>query len=127
MKCPKCGHMRVKILNRTDLPNYRCLKCLYFFDEKEEFDTSKKIDELFNNFKEFLLEKNLRYGDAALNPINIFSKVNPESQICNRLDDKLSRIKNSTELKKNDVCDIFGYIALLMISNNWLEFEDLLD
>lgn len=90
-------------------------------------NTQDDIELLMTNFAKFLVEKNNRYGDAALNPLQIFSKLNAEDQICNRLDDKLGRIKNSNELKKNDVCDIFGYIALLMIKNNWLTFEDLLD
>ena len=89
--------------------------------------TQEKIEYLFENFSGFLIEKNKRYGDAALFPINVFSKQDSDSQICNRLDDKLSRIQNSDELRKNDICDIFGYLALLIIENNWLEFDDLLD
>jgi hypothetical protein len=33
----------------------------------------------------------------------------------------------SEELRKNDVADVFGYVALLMIQRGWLTFEDLLD
>lgn len=90
-------------------------------------NTQSKIELLMANFAEFLTEKNRRYGDAAITPLQIFSKLDAEDQICNRLDDKLGRIKNSTELKKNDVCDLFGYTALLMIKNDWVTFEDLLD
>lgn len=89
--------------------------------------TQNMIDELFNNFRDFLKEKNKRYGNSAIRPIQIFSKVPSENQILNRLDDKLNRIKNSKELKKNDVSDVFGYIALLMIKNKWITFDDLLD
>ena len=89
--------------------------------------TQNDIDILFDNFKEFLKERNRRYGDSALNPIQVFSNESAEEQIRARLDDKLRRIKNSDELRKNDVCDLFGYTALLMISKNWLEFEELLD
>ena len=89
--------------------------------------TQDKIDLLLDNFKEFLKEKNIRYGDSALNPPKIFSKLDAESQLCNRIDDKIGRIKNSSELKRNDVSDLFGYIALLMISKNWIEFKDMLD
>jgi hypothetical protein len=89
--------------------------------------TQEKIDLLFNNFKEFLKEKNRRYGDSALNPTNVFSKVDAFNQICNRLDDKLSRIKASDTLRKNDVADVFGYVALLLVSKDWTEFNDLLD
>ena len=90
-------------------------------------NTQQDIILLFDNFKEFLLEKNKRYGDSALNPIQIFSNESAEEQIRARLDDKLRRVKNSDELRKNDVSDLFGYIALLMISKNWVEFENLLD
>lgn len=90
-------------------------------------NTQTKIDILFKNFSEFLIEKNKRYGDSALYPINVFSKQDSDSQICNRLDDKLSRIQNSEELRKNDICDTFGYLTLLMINNDWLDFNDLLD
>ena len=90
-------------------------------------NTQRDIILLFENFKEFLLEKNKRYGDSALSPTNIFSNESAEEQIRARLDDKLRRIKNSDELRKNDVADCFGYIALLMISKGWLEFEDLID
>lgn len=90
-------------------------------------NTQQDIILLFDNFKEFLLEKNKRYGDSAMNPIQVFSNESAEEQIRARLDDKLRRIKNSDELRKNDVADCFGYIALLMISRGWFEFEDLID
>lgn len=89
--------------------------------------TRDKIDILFNNFGEFLKEKNKRYGDSALKPIQIFSKIDAGNQIYNRLDDKLSRIKNSNEIRKNDLADLLGYISLALIEKNWLEFDDLLD
>lgn len=90
-------------------------------------NTHDEIEVLFHNFKEFLKEKNRRYGDSALNPIRVFSNESAEEQIRARLDDKLRRIKNSDELRKNDVADCFGYIALLLIQKGWLEFEDLID
>ena len=96
-------------------------------DEVESGNTQQKIDRLFFNFSEFLKEKNKRYGDSAISPLQIFSKVDASNQICNRLDDKLNRIKNSSELKKNDIADLFGYTALLMIQNNWLTFKEMLD
>jgi hypothetical protein len=95
--------------------------------DTKEITTQDKIDILFDNFREFLKEKNRRYGDSALHPMNIFSKASTEDQICNRLDDKLSRIMNGNTLKKNDLSDIMGYISLLLIKKGWLEFNDLLD
>ena len=106
-------------------------------DTMKDNNTQQKIELLFDNFKEFLKEKNKRYGDSALEPMNIFAddadnqQKNEISQIRIRLDDKLKRIKTAREqrvpLRKNDVCDVFGYVALLMVENNWLEFDDLLD
>ncbi len=93
----------------------------------ETKDTQKEIDILFNNFRDFLKEKNRRYGDSAMQPIQIFSRVQAEDQILNRLDDKLGRIKRADKLKKNDVADVFGYVALLMVKNGWTTFEEMLD
>lgn len=89
--------------------------------------TRTKIEILNKNFSEFLKEKNRRYGDSALNAVKIFSKLEPDNQICIRLDDKINRVINAKEIKKNDVCDILGYIELLCIQKNWTDFSDLLD
>ena len=68
--------------------------------------------------RDLLLEKNLRYGNAALSPLKIFSQNDATNSIAVRLDDKLSRIKNRKAEKPstNDVCDIIGYCFLLLIS-----------
>ncbi len=68
--------------------------------------------------KDLLLEKNAKYGDSALKPINVFSKLDAEEGIMARIDDKMSRIKNSglnvdTEDTLNDV---IGYLILLKIA-----------
>ena len=47
-----------------------------FYDKKMELNTQEKIDILFNNFKEFLKEKNKRYGDSALSPIQKKMQIN---------------------------------------------------
>lgn len=36
--------------------------------------------------------------------------------ICCRLDDKLMRVKNADSLRTNDICDLIGYLNLLLIS-----------
>ena len=89
--------------------------------------TQDKITTLMTNFEEFLKEKNKKYGDSALQPLGIFSKLDATNSILIRLDDKLSRIKNGDKLLKNDVSDMFGYLALLMIDNDWLEFGEMVD
>ena len=76
---------------------------------------------------EMVYEKNKRYGNSALEPCNIFSKLPAENSICIRLDDKLNRVKNSQELRKNDIADIMGYLLLLCKSKGWQDFSDLID
>ena len=90
-------------------------------------NTQEKIDKLFDNFKAFLKEKNIRYGDSALAPMQVFCKESAELQIRVRLDDKLNRIKNSKEVRKNDYSDLFGYLALYMLVNDWITFDEFLD
>jgi len=65
-----------------------------------------------------LLEKNIAYGNSALNPIQIFAKIPPGDQIDVRIDDKLNRIKNSQKYSgDNDILDLVGYLILKMIHN----------
>lgn len=90
-------------------------------------DTQKKIALVFDGMREVVLEKNKRYGDSALSPLGCFSKVSADESIRIRLDDKLKRIMNASELRKNDVADIIGYLSLLCVSRNWTDFTDLID
>ena len=91
-------------------------------------DTQQKIDRLMFNFGAFLKEKNKRYGDSALAPLQLFSKLDASNSICVRIDDKLNRIKNSTEgLRKNDVMDLLGYLSLYMIEKDWVTFDEEID
>ena len=90
-------------------------------------DRAEQITATFNSLRDVVLEKNRRYGDSALSPINVFSKLSAGESIKTRLDDKISRIKNSSELRKNDCCDIVGYMVLLCIANGWIDFSELVD
>ena len=55
--------------------------------------TKEVIIEVCDYIKNMLVDKNRRYGDSAINPIRMFSKLNPVEQINVRIDDKLSRLK----------------------------------
>jgi hypothetical protein len=90
-------------------------------------DTQEKIDKVFASLAKTVKEKNRRYGDSALSPNRIFSKLPQDEGIKIRLDDKINRIINSGEVRKNDVADLMGYLCLLSISKDWLDFEDLVD
>lgn len=83
--------------------------------------SQENIAEIIDATKDLLLYKNKMYGDAALNPIGIFTahiKTVPANtaSILVRLDDKLGRVKNAPELRINDVSDIIGYCTLLLVS-----------
>ena len=85
-----------------------------------------KIKTTIQSIQSTLLEKNKRYGNAALEPINIFCKLNSSQGILQRIDDKLQRVKNSPEPSKNDVFDLIGYLTLYSVKQNW-DFNDLID
>ena len=68
--------------------------------------------------RDLLLEKNAKYGDSALTPIQVFSKLDSEEAICARIDDKMSRIKNNgiTADTEDTISDLIGYLILLKIA-----------
>jgi hypothetical protein len=78
-----------------------------------------KIAQVCDEIKTLLLEKNAKYGDAALNPTRIFSKANAVEQLLVRIDDKLNRIQKGAGLLACDedvVQDLIGYLVLLKIA-----------
>ena len=80
--------------------------------------TQQKIKSICDKLADLLVYKNKKYGNSAIEPTQIFYKGDNTNSILIRLDDKLSRIKNSQELRVNDICDTLGYLVLLLISKN---------
>lgn len=81
--------------------------------------SSTEIAEICDQIKNLLLQKNLNYGDSALNPSRVFSKASPKEQLLVRIDDKLSRISKGAGLIGADedvIQDLIGYLVLLQIS-----------
>lgn len=80
-------------------------------------NTADKIVATCEEIKEMLLEKNIQYGDSALNPVRIFSQASTEEQLLVRLDDKLSRIaRGDVDLETEDVLnDLIGYMIMLKV------------
>lgn len=62
--------------------------------------------------KELLLDKNRKYGNSALEPLRIFSSSDPMEMIRIRIDDKLSRIKNTKNDDEDAELDLIGYLIL---------------
>lgn len=80
-------------------------------------ETQLQISLCCEEIKKLLLEKNLKYGDAAVNPIRIFSNSPNLEQIEVRIDDKLSRIKNQPDNEDEDVIlDLIGYLILYRVA-----------
>ena len=80
--------------------------------------TTSRIATTCEDIKTMLLEKNAKYGDSAVEPINVFSKQDNAAAICARIDDKLSRIANSgiNDDTEDTLDDLIGYIILLKIA-----------
>ena len=82
--------------------------------------TQNSIKWTCNEIRDLLIRKNKAYGDSALEPDNIFSKLDNAQAICARIDDKLSRIKNvGLDDKTEDTLDdLIGYLILLKIARS---------
>lgn len=92
-----------------------------------ELTVKDKIELTLDSLQKLLVEKNRRYGNAALTPLGVFNKQSSTDGILIRLDDKLQRVKSSPTLRRNDVADLLGYLTLLCVDQNWTNFDDLID
>lgn len=101
----------------------------YDYKDWDEQPTKWKIDFVAQLFTSFLKTKNKKYGDSALNPNKIFSKLDADNSILIRLDDKMNRIMNSDELRMNDFFDVMGYMWLFVLTKpEWLgKLHELID
>jgi hypothetical protein len=95
-------------------------KYYYDFDRNkgEYISFDEKLDIIVKNVTDLLKEKNKAYGDSALNPAGIFSKLNATEALCARIDDKIMRIKNKgiNDKTEDTVDDLIGYLLLLKMS-----------
>ena len=82
--------------------------------------TQNSIKWTCNEIRDLLLSKNEAYGDSALSPENIFSKLDSAQAICARIDDKLSRIANIglDDATEDTLDDLIGYLILLKIARS---------
>jgi len=97
---------------------------LYWDTDRNGKDTingikfTERLDIQVKAITDLLKQKNIAYGNTALNPTNIFSKLNATEAICARIDDKLARINNKgiNDLTEDTVDDLIGYLLLLKMS-----------
>lgn len=86
-------------------------------------NTQNEICKVCDEIKALLLEKNLKYGDSAINPQRVFSRASSVEQLNVRIDDKLSRIKESGTISVDEdtLQDLIGYLVLLRIATSQRE------
>ena len=87
-------------------------------EESPKFNFDWHLDKVSKQITDLLKSKNKAYGNTALNPSNVFSKLDSTEAICARLDDKLARIQNKgiNDKTEDTVDDIIGYLLLLKMS-----------
>jgi hypothetical protein len=78
---------------------------------------NEEVSSILDDIRDMLVSKNEKYGNSALEPIGVFSKLSPKEGLLIRIDDKLKRIKNgSIDRDDEDVVnDLIGYLVLLKI------------
>lgn len=75
------------------------------------------IREECQRIEEWLVTKNRKYGNAALEPIGVFCNLDSVERINARLDEKLNRIKNRQDDEDEDPeDDLVGWLILKRIA-----------
>ena len=92
----------------------------------KELSFAEAAKTITSSMYKVLVEKNKRYGNSALDPLEGI-KYTPEDGIKIRLTDKVKRIINSDNLRKNDIFDVIGYLILLSVAKGWYDFSDQID
>jgi hypothetical protein len=86
-----------------------------FKEGPSQFDID--VADVLTELSRMLIEKNKKYGDAALNPNQTFSRCDAVELINVRIDDKLSRIRNRKDNEDEDPeWDLLGYLVLKRIA-----------
>ena len=105
--------------NTEDIPELTFEQFKELYMKEEDF-----FDKAYKSLCKMQQAKNKNYGESALQPLDIFAK---HHNYGSRLDEKLARVKNCTDLRKNDVADIIGGLMLICKDRSWDNFEDLID
>lgn len=74
-----------------------------------------EVDAVLHNIRDMLIQKNIAYGDSALNPVRIFSKADAIEQLKVRIDDKLSRLARGSDAGEDVIGDLLGYLVMYKI------------
>ena len=84
----------------------------------KDADFAWHLDKVTESITNLLKEKNAAYGNTALNPLGIFSKLGASEAIKARIDDKLARIANKglNDDTEDTARDLVGYLLLLLMA-----------
>ena len=84
----------------------------------ENADFAWHLDKVTESITQLLKKKNAAYGNTALNPLGIFSKLGAAEAIKARIDDKLARISNKglNDDTEDTARDLVGYLLLLLMA-----------
>lgn len=75
-------------------------------------EMAQLIEEITDDLREMLLAKNAAYGNAASDPLRVFSKCETVEMINVRMDDKLSRMARGSNAGEDAEWDLMGYLVL---------------
>lgn len=90
------------------------------FKADPQADFKEELNVVLDDVRAMLVQKNQAYGDAALNPVRIFSKADPLEQLKVRIDDKLSRLARGENAGEDVIHDLLGYLVMYRIQQNRL-------
>jgi len=88
--------------------------------------TEVEIRQICQELSDLLVAKNRSYGDSALNPKHIFSRLSAVEGIQARIDDKLARLMqgNVDAFREDPELDLMGYLILLRIAKKRAKLDD---
>jgi|TARA_R100000027_G_scaffold32495_2_gene23789 hypothetical protein len=108
----------VEPLVQCTIPSWKEDNLRWIQTRTDSDDFAEKLDEVASKVVNLLKSKNKAYGNTALDPVQIFSRLDATEAICARIDDKIMRIKNKgiNDQTEDSVDDLIGYLLLLKMS-----------
>ena len=104
---------------RPVFPDVKDFNCSDLYIHSVGATAGGKIWGACHEIAHMLIDKNISYGNSALEPARIFSTADSTEQLKVRIDDKLNRVKNSQGYAgDNDIDDLIGYLILYKIAKS---------